>query len=294
MKPQQIFIGGPASAGTTLVAILLNKHPDIWCGEEASIFDRPAIFKMTADRLSALMRVESYNELDQSMPYTITIVNPQPMSYCGLASWRWEGVFIQDRGKFIEALETIDPLNAIQGLFEHTIEKAGKEIWAEKSPGNVFTMGHLKKAFPHSKRIVVVRNPYDCIMSLCFHRNFSLNNAVMRWLVSMDAALDAVNKEGAYLVSYDRLVSGDPMTVDTEVDNLFIELGFSLEEDEHQDIKDLITGDHNTWNLYKDQLGDGALEVIRRTVVGAWETYAYELGIDEGDFTFPNREEENE
>jgi len=282
MKPEQIFIGGPASAGTTLVAILLNKHPEIWCGEEASIFDRPALFNMGGKRLGALMKVESYNELDQSMPYTITIVNPQPMSYCGLASWRWQDIWTTPRETIIEALESnYPPLEVIEEMMKDTLTKTDKTIWAEKSPGNVFCMGQLKRKFPSSKRLVVIRNPYDCIMSLCFHRNFSLNNAVMRWIVSMDAAIDAIIHYEAHVVNYDRLIHPDHQEEELHM------LHYHLEVEDNQEALSAITGEHNTWDRYKDQLGDGAVEVIKRSVVDLWERYCQELGIDEGDFEFP-------
>ena len=293
MKPEQILIGGPASAGTTLVAIILNSHPEIWCGEEASVFDRPSFFEMEGKRLAALMKVDSYNELDQSMPYTITIVEPQPMSYCGLSSWRWDQVFLADRPNMIASLENDwSPIALLDEMFSDPMRKAGKGIWAEKSPGNVFCMGQIKKAYPNSKRLVVVRNPYDCIMSLCFHRNFSLNNAVMRWIVSMNAAEEAYRKHGAHIVSYDHLVSSDPMTVDAEILKLFLTLEVECDEATHESVKSKVKGDHNTWDTYKNQLGDGALEVIARTCVAPWVYYSELFNITSQDFTFPNFDEE--
>ena len=280
---KSIFIGGPASEETQLLGALLNAQPTIWCGEELSIFDRSTFFTLDSKRIAAMMKVNSYHELDQAMPYGITIQQPQPMSYCGLAAWRWPDLFVTDRNQTITQLETGDlkPPQVVSGMLQEILHKNGKKVWADRTAGNVFTMEDIAESYSDAKLVVVVRNPYDTITSLCFHRNFSLNNAIIRWLASMEAAKQAVSELGAYVVNYERLTDFNTLV---ELDELFK----YLEEELDTDCVSLLPlgSSTRTWSRYRTSLGDGAIELIERTCRDMWYNYvAPEMGYSIGEMS---------
>src|SRR3972149_6035587 len=54
-----IFVGGAGSSGSSLLAVLLNRHPKVYCGAEASLFNKAAIlgdFDVLKRKLAAWLK----------------------------------------------------------------------------------------------------------------------------------------------------------------------------------------------------------------------------------------------
>jgi hypothetical protein len=122
-----IFLGGAGRSGTTLLRVMLDMHPRIFCGPELKIL--PAI----AEWYQALTRdfvnvIQSYYN------------SPADLQRC-----------------FREFIE---------GLVENARTKSGKPRWAEKTPHNVIFMRPLGELFPDARFIHMIRDGRDVACSL--------------------------------------------------------------------------------------------------------------------------------
>ncbi|GAC1398044.1 MAG: sulfotransferase [Chloroflexota bacterium] len=124
-----IFIGGQRRSGTTLLRVLLNRHPHIACGPETHFVRRPDIQGWHA-RLSDEWgeRVERYgferSILDRSMA------------------------------------------SLIDNLFTRYQLREGKLRWAEKTPNNILHIDYLFRLFPCAQFIHIIRDPRDVYGSI--------------------------------------------------------------------------------------------------------------------------------
>lgn len=261
---KRIIVGGCGSSGTTLTARLLNSHPEVYCGPEISIFDRPSFFHLDPDRLAGIMKSEQYHELDASMPYGIFLgAGPGGVSqsYCGLASWRWEELFPNNsREAFIKSLENGGlPYDAVSEALSGEAEKVGKKIWAEKTPGNIFCHDEAQEAYgPDTKFIYLLRNPFDVTASLVFHRSFLLYNAVVRWIASANALLNIIinKQDNTLVIFYENLVDKPRDTLDTMQKFLGLSEEFPIVEE----IKN-----PQTFEKYEHRLSEGSKKLIALT-----------------------------
>lgn len=93
-----------------------------------------------------------------------------------------------------------------------------KPFLIDKHPLNMLRAGVIHRLFPGAKIILVLRHPYDCVLS-CFMQSFTLNLAMVQFLDLKNAAtlynkvFDAWEKYGAalplniHIVRYEDLVS---------------------------------------------------------------------------------------
>ena len=119
-----IFIGGQRRSGTTLVRVLLNRHPHIACGPESKFVQHPS-FVTWHERLAEEWseRVERYgfgrDEVDRAMAALV------------------------------------------DNLFTRYQRREGKRRWAEKTPTNILRIDYLLRLFPHAQFLHVLRDPRD-------------------------------------------------------------------------------------------------------------------------------------
>jgi hypothetical protein len=122
-----VFVGGAGRSGTTLLRVMLDAHPRIFCGPELKIL--PAL-------------AESYQNLSRNFP---SVVGAYAMTLADL----------QRRYRdFIDA------------LLENARQATGKPRWAEKTPHNILFMVPLAEIFPDARFLHVVRDGRDVACSL--------------------------------------------------------------------------------------------------------------------------------
>ncbi len=122
-----IFIGGVGRSGSTLLRVILDSHPNIYCGPEIRV-------------LAAV--TEHWKQMWSLWSKDLTAWNI--------------------KGDDIDRLHR----DMILGLFEPMLKASGKNRVAEKSPNNAMAFGPLHHLFPESPIIHVTRHPFDVIASL--------------------------------------------------------------------------------------------------------------------------------
>ncbi len=191
-----VILGFPRS-GTTLLRRLLNAHPALCCPPETNV-------------LNACGRFLTAHEITRGMK-----LGP-------LAGLAYSG---------IEETDLLDRLRALAfGLFRDIRDRAGKAIWVEKSPFDIFHLDTVERICGERCRYVcIVRHPLDVVCStkeLCDEMEvfpYELHDYVRRYPAQLDAfahawadantrllGFAAAHHTGCVRVRYEDLVADAP------------------------------------------------------------------------------------
>jgi len=193
----QILIGGCGSSGTTLLRKMMNNHPNIACGPEMSVFDRPLMYSESIDYLYTLWRAQDFDPLDAHCIYPLRINNrlAADLSYCGLLH--------DNHMKFYHDVKAVDKMFEISGdipsfldeFFAQYAVKENKRVWAEKTPNNIFCADLWLDAFPDGVFINLVRDGRDAVLSMNLRRKVPIYVATYRWIAAVHKWLELVKNE---------------------------------------------------------------------------------------------------
>lgn len=187
-----ILIGGSPSTGSSLLRRMLNRHTEIFCGSETSLFAKTELFT-------------DWEE------YKVRLFRP---SHFGLSNAGWHnfiGLEIDQeygwsRKEVRQLIKThFDFASFITAFYGPILERSKKLIWAEKTPSNAFTLQVFLKTFDDGKVVHTVRHPLDIIASLV-NRGKSVFDATALCLLNMSKALLIESDPRYILVKYEDLV----------------------------------------------------------------------------------------
>jgi hypothetical protein len=211
------FIAGQAKSGTTLVAALLDNHPELLVlPQETAYF--PTVLKKygNADRRT---------QLDY-----LTTKSFSRVLFGGEAKWREHEYKDFPQEKFREAFERIafDPANAQRDLLALMAEAYAETIgvpvdgirrWVEKTPANRNHVDQIFVRFPNAKLLVTVRDPRAILATQISlektrkTKRFSVYYVIAHWRVATKLArrVRAGDVSGLF-VQFEQLVR-EPQTV---------------------------------------------------------------------------------
>lgn len=180
-----IIIGGCARSGTTLMRVMLDTHPNIYCGPESNLF--------TPIRIRTGKRIKEL-------------------------SWRF-GVSEKDIRIMLDDSKCLSEF--IERFFNHLIIIQGKKRWGEKTPTNVLRLCYIFRHFPHSKFIHLIRDGRDVACSL---RNFPKSKIVDGKIIPVDSnnPLDECIERWVHDVKAGRRWAGDPRYLEVKYENLVL------------------------------------------------------------------------
>ena len=217
-----ICIGGCGSSGTSLLRRLLDMHSQIACGKELSVFDRPRLYDMSIQELRALYTAGEFKTLDEEVLFDIRLEDGG--SYVGLRPGNYGDYY----HSVPSVLGLFDEAQTVPEFFDLYLsryaQRQGKSIWAEKTPNNIYCAEQFLSAYPKGRFIQVLRDGRDVCLSLNRRRNFSLHDAVTRWVSAVEAGLRARDHERFYTVRYEDLVYNPEATLTALLE--WLELSF--------------------------------------------------------------------
>ena len=134
-----VIVGGCGRSGTTLMRTILDTHTNICCGPESSIM-RPGALKSGKLAVRFDLPRDSVRQM---------------------------------------ARESGSQAQFIERFFTEYGARTGKPRWADKSPRNVRRLGYIRRHFPKTRFIHILRDGRDVVCSLRTHPRFKIVNGEM-------------------------------------------------------------------------------------------------------------------
>lgn len=166
-----VIIGGCGSSGTTLLRRMLDRHPDIYCGPESTLF---------------LSRISSSDELGERFGF-------EPVE---IARWKRQS---RSRTEFIERFQAA------------CLARSGKRVWADKTPENLRWFPAIRRRFPEARLVHAIRDGRDVACSLRRARWISLEKITGGADRASPEAFEACIRYWAERVRFGRALAADPL-----------------------------------------------------------------------------------
>lgn len=185
-----VIIGGCARSGTTLMRVMIDTHPNIYCGPETGLLYLRTMTRRKTRMLSRKLEIPE-EELKAMM-------------------WGTASYF-----QFVEA------------LFDYLRRRAGKPRWGDKSPQNVLHLDRIFRHFPDARFIHMIRDGRDAACSLRTFPQYRmvdgrrveldtrnpLDQCVRRWVHDVEAGMRWRGDPRYIEVKYEGLIESDEETL---------------------------------------------------------------------------------
>ena len=185
-----VIIGGCARSGTTLMRVMIDTHPNIYCGPETGLL---YLRTMTRRKIRKLSRKLEIPEI-------------------GLRA------MMRDAASYFQFVEA---------LFGYLRQRAGKPRWGDKSPQNVLHLDRIFYHFPDARFIHMIRDGRDAACSLRTFPQYRmvdgrrveldtrnpLDQCIRRWIHDVETGM-RWRRDPRYIeVKYEELIEGDEETL---------------------------------------------------------------------------------
>lgn len=172
-----LFIGGTGRSGTTILARVVGRHPDVhtmrW--ETQFLTHRRGLVGLHErgyrwrDRVlltTAMLTVWYRRVLRKGLPDEYEAGLHADLGWWTLARallvFQWK--ILWGRGRSEKRLAACRDL--VSNLFDHAAAKNGATRWCEKTPSNLLHFPELAKMFPDARFVHMVRDPRDVVCSM--------------------------------------------------------------------------------------------------------------------------------
>jgi len=272
MENNPFLIVCAASSGSTLLSVLLDKHPDIACGPEIAVFNKKLTYK-------------KYNTFQKKLPFALKSGTSSggQVEYSGFFDNKKE--YFQTEEDLIKlSKEALNTKKFFDLFFEKFLKKRNKIIWGEKTGSNSYYLFDFLKIYPNAKIIHLVRDPRDSINSIIKRtlnentkdNNFAIYHSVSHWLYNNSAAYSIKNKKNYLRIKYENLVTNPEETLKVILEHIgvdYINL-VNLDNNYWKEVNN--ENIHKTWNTnpfskistssigkYKEELPNEAFNMIK-------------------------------
>ncbi len=151
-KNKIIFVVGNSRSGTSMMAKILNNHPNIYTFEELHFFEE----LISSDELFSVISFEKAKVL---------YANLLSLVYKGYLSKRKAQLYFSEAEKCLKELDQFTPASIYKHFLFYITKKNGKQIPCEQTPRNLFYLKEIFKIFPNAKVINMMRDPRDVLLS---------------------------------------------------------------------------------------------------------------------------------
>lgn len=191
----RVLLGGSGSTGSSLLRTVLNRHPEIFSGDELNFFNKEQYFE---DWTKYKHRIFSRFR----PPLSTKGWFPYPGHSLLHKDYRWKADSLQ---KLVQTSSSIEDF--VDSYFEKILDSYGKKIWIEKTPSNSYSFRYFLRVFPQGKVIHISRNPLDAVASYLRSTKRSPYFVCCLWLYNAASALSVANDQRYFSVRYEDLIA---------------------------------------------------------------------------------------
>ena len=238
MQKSPIFIIGCPRSGTTLLRVMLDSHPNIYCGPETHLIPKLKIF---------------YDSLDENWDF--------------LQSF---GLTKEDFNKKISEIFSYFP--------EHNMKLKNKIRWAEKTPEHLFFAEFIDQLFPQCKFINMIRDGRDVVTSFKKRwGSKTIPYATKKWNKSMEKSYELRNTfdSNRYIeIKYENLVNNpEEITkkIMTFLNETWSQVLLEHQKQDHDYHFNLKTGENIDQDKEKNPTRHSPSKPIFKSSIGRWK-----------------------
>lgn len=191
-----IFIGGASSSGNSLLARMFSRHPDVYCGQEMSLFNKRKLYgdfatvkRNFARWLRRGLPTDGYSLYQRIIPF----------SEDGLVTHEM----------LLRAMTSANHLRQFaDNVQSHVLDGSGRRVLAEKTPSDVYCFRQIAKLYPNCTLIHCIRDGRDVTCSL-MKRGMDVFEATSIWLYNAACGVACRDLPNYMEVRYEEMVQ-DP------------------------------------------------------------------------------------
>ena len=238
MRAEEPFlIVGAGSSGTTLLSMLLDRHPLIACGPELSVFNKRRIYG-------------DYKRLTYHLPLWLS----RGLSTDGQSEYReffcnLNAYFCTTDDLIALARSSHNQRQFFDRFFMRYLTIRQKSIWGEKTPSNAYCVRQFVNLYPKARLLHVVRDGRDSVCSLLRRPGSSAYHSVSHWLYNVSSATACRDVDGYLEIHYEDLVSSPHRALAYICHHLGVEFEPRMLEAEDEGYWAQFAGEnvHRTW-----------------------------------------------
>ncbi len=198
---RQVFMGGSPSTGSTLLRIILDRHPRIFGSTELSTFNKQEF-------------LNNFDKKKDEFPAWLTkgLRTSGYSFYYAFFNNRESDYGITDDQLITWSREADNVKQLLDRFIRHCMKGRQEDIFLEKTPSNVLSFPELSELFPRAKFIHMTRDGRDVLCSLK-KRWFTRFQAASAWLFNTAAGIRLRESPRYMEVSYEELVTHTEETI---------------------------------------------------------------------------------
>jgi Sulfotransferase family len=195
MTDAPIFILGSASSGTTLLSVILDRHPRIACGPEMYVLNKPQVYGDYSN-----FRANVGRWLDEGLVGDGEIDTPEFF-------FNLDAYFL-DRPRLVELVNACTDLREfLDRFYAQYMAKRGKARWVDKSGSNAYYLDRILTLYPAARIVHLVRDGRDVMCSILGRDPGMHCHAAAHWLYNNAAAYRYREQPGYLSVRYEDLAT---------------------------------------------------------------------------------------
>lgn len=259
-----ILIGGSGSSGSTLLATILDRHPEIACGPEMSFFNKHPIYgPYFVFQRKLPVWLKKGLSTDGYFPYYGFLLGREHYCLTEDLVIRW-------------STESNSLMGFVSLLQSHYLAHRGKTYFAENTPSNVYCFHEFVNVFPNCRLVHIVRDGRDVVCSLR-KRGFPLFQASSEWLYNTAAGFVCRTLPQYLEIRYEDLVSNPEHVIKKVCDHIGVEFVPSMLEASTQGSSK--SGLSSWYNSPSGPISTKSVGRYRQELVGSDLAYFYHVRL---------------